>query len=68
MTISDSLQLLTAYSPKLKVVEVPNVGLAGDCLWYTEFPDQKDGMWAPYPDRPGLGLKLDPDAVARFSV
>ena len=59
---------LACATPNLKVVEVLNVGLAGDRVWYTEFPDQKDGMWAPYPDRPGLGLKLDPDAVARCSV
>ena len=59
---------LACATPNLKVVEVLNVGLAGDRVWYTEFPDQKDGMWAPYPDRLGLGLELDPEAVARFSV
>ena len=59
---------LACATPNLKVVEYMNVALAGDRVWYTEFPDQKDGMWAPYPDRPGLGLELDPDAVARFSV
>ena len=59
---------LACATPNLKVVEYMNVGLAGDRVWYTEFPDQKDGMWAPYPDRPGLGLELDPEAVARCSV
>ena len=59
---------LACATPNLKVVEYMNVGLAGDRVWYTEFPDQKDGMWSPYPDRPGLGLELDPDAVARCSV
>ena len=59
---------LACATPNLKVVEYMNVGLAGDRVWYTEFPDQKDGMWSPYPDRPGLGLELDPDAVARYSV
>ena len=53
---------LACATPNLKVVEYMNVGLAGDRVWYTEFPDQKDGMWAPYPDRPGLGLELDPEA------
>ena len=59
---------LACATPNLKVVEYMNVALAGDRVWYTEFPDQKDGMWAPYPDRPGLGLELDPDAVERCSV
>ena len=59
---------LACATPNLKVVEYMNVALAGDRVWYTEFPEQKDGMWSPYPDRPGLGLELDPDAVARCSV
>ena len=59
---------LACATPNLKVVEYMNVALAGDRVWYTEFPDQKDGMWAPYPDRPGLGLELDPEAVERCSV
>jgi L-alanine-DL-glutamate epimerase-like enolase superfamily enzyme len=42
--------------------------LEADRLWYTEFPEPRDGMWSPYPDKPGLGLELDPYAVDRWSV
>ena len=59
---------LCCATPNLKVVEYLNVAEASDRIWYTEFPEQKDGMWAPYPDRPGLGLELSPDAVERYSV
>ncbi len=55
-------------TPNLKVVEYMNVGLEGDRVWYTEFPQQKDGMWSPFPDKPGLGLELNPDAVKKWAV
>ena len=54
--------------PNLKVVEYMNLYLAADRVWYTEFPEAKDGMWSPFPDKPGLGLELDPYAVERWSV
>jgi L-alanine-DL-glutamate epimerase-like enolase superfamily enzyme len=31
-------------------------------------PEFKDGMWSPFPDRPGLGLELNPQAVERYRV
>jgi integrase len=40
----------------------------GDRIWYFEFPEPRGGMWSPYPDRPGLGLALDPTAVRLYSV
>jgi hypothetical protein len=40
----------------------------GDRIWYSEFPEPRDGMWSPYPDRSGLGLALDPTAVRLYSV
>ena len=55
-------------TPNLKVVEYMNVALEGDGVWYTEIPQQRDGMWAPFPDRPGLGLELDPSAVEKWTV
>ncbi len=55
-------------TPNLKVVEYMNVALDGDRIWYTEFPQQKDGMWSPFPDKPGLGLELDPHAVEKWAV
>ena len=45
-----------------------NTALTGDRIWYTEFPQQKDGMWSPFYDKPGLGLELAPEAVERWQV
>ena len=59
---------LACATPNLKVVEYMNTSLEGDRVWYTEFPQQKDGMWSPLPDRPGLGLELNPQAVERWAV
>ena len=55
-------------TPNLKVVEYMNTALEADRIWYKEFPEQKDGMWSPFPDKPGLGLELDPEAVERYAV
>ena len=37
-------------------------------LWYTEFPEPRDGYWSPDPDRPGLGLALNPESVRKYAV
>ena len=55
-------------TPNLKVVEYLGVSDKSDRVWYTEFPEPVNGMWSPYPDRPGLGLELDPAAVKKFKV
>ena len=54
--------------PNLKVVEYMNVILEGDRIWYTDFPQQQNGMWSPFKDRPGLGLELDHYSVSKYSV
>lgn len=59
---------LACATPNLKAVEYLGVDVACDLAWYTEIPPQKDGMWSPFPDRPGLGLELDPHAVEQWSV
>ena len=59
---------LACATPNLKIVEYMNTALEIDEIVYTDFPRQKDGMWAPYPDRPGLGLELDPYAVEKWAV
>ena len=59
---------LACCTPNLKVVEYLGVSEEADRIFYTEFPEPKDGMWSPYPDRPGLGLELDPRAVARYAI
>jgi L-alanine-DL-glutamate epimerase-like enolase superfamily enzyme len=52
----------------LKVVEYLGVAEEGDRVWYTEFPEPRDGYWSPYPDRPGLGLELSPEAIRKYAV
>lgn len=59
---------LACCTPNLKVVEYLGTAEETDRIWYTEFPEPKDGMWSPYPDRPGLGLELDPRAVRKYAV
>lgn len=59
---------LACATPNLKVVEHLGTALEGDGIWYTDIPEPEDGMWAPFPDRPGLGLELDPHAVEKWSV
>jgi L-alanine-DL-glutamate epimerase-like enolase superfamily enzyme len=53
-------------TPNLLVVEYLGVVEEADRVWYTEFPEPVNGMWSPDPNKPGLGLELDPDAVRRF--
>ena len=55
-------------TPNLKVVEYLGGGEQSDRVWYKEFPEPKDGMWSPYPDRPGLGLELDPDVLKNNAI
>jgi L-alanine-DL-glutamate epimerase-like enolase superfamily enzyme len=59
---------LACATPNLRVVEYLGVSEETDKIFYTEFPEPKNGMWTPYPDRPGLGLELDPAAVKKYSV
>lgn len=53
-------------TPNLRIVEYLGVSEEFDKLVYTEFPEPVDGMWSPYPDKPGLGLELNPDAVKKY--
>ncbi|MBM3959759.1 MAG: mandelate racemase/muconate lactonizing enzyme family protein [SAR202 cluster bacterium] len=55
-------------TPNLKVVEYLGVSERSDRVWYTEFPEPKNGTWTPYKDRPGLGLELNPASVRKFKV
>lgn len=59
---------LAMATPNLKIVEYLGVSDESDRLCYTEFPEPKDGFWAPYPDRPGLGLELNPKAIEQYRV
>jgi len=59
---------LACATPNLRVVEYLGFSEQTDKLWYTEYPQPKDGMWSPYPDRPGLGLELNPKTVEQYRV
>jgi D-arabinonate dehydratase len=59
---------LACATPNLKVVEYMKVAEEADREWYTDIPRHKDGMLSPFPDRPGLGLELDPYAVEKWAV
>jgi L-alanine-DL-glutamate epimerase-like enolase superfamily enzyme len=59
---------LACCTPNLKVVEYLGVAEETDRIFYTEFPEPRNGMWSPDPDRPGLGLELDPHAIERYRV
>ena len=59
---------LACCTPNLRAVEVLGVEDEVYRRWFTELPAFKDGNWSPFPDRPGLGLELDPKAVERYRV
>jgi len=59
---------LACATPNLRVVEYLGVSEETDKIFYTEFPEPKNGMWTPYPDRPGLGLELSPTALEKYRV
>ncbi len=59
---------LACCTPNLQVVEILGVQQEADRRWYTAIPEPVNGLWSPFPDRPGLGLALDPHAVARYAI
>ena len=59
---------LACATPNLKVVEYIGMAEKTDRFYYAEFPEPVNGMWSPYPDRPGLGLELDPAIVKKYTV
>ena len=59
---------LACATPNLKVVEYLGITEEGDRVWFTELPEPKDGFWSPYPDRPGLGLELNPESIRKYAV
>ncbi len=59
---------LTCATPNLKVVEYLGIAEKRDKFIYNDLPEPKNGMWSPYPDRPGLGLELNQDVVKKYKV
>ncbi len=57
---------LACATPNLKVVEYLGISEEGDNIWYTDVPKPVNGMLSPFPDRPGLGLELNPDSVEKY--
>ena len=59
---------LACATPNLKVVEYLGISEESDKIAYKEWAAPKDGMWSPDPNKPGLGLELDPDAVEKYAA
>lgn len=59
---------LACCTPNLRVVEVLGVEDEVYRRWFIDYPEQKDGLWSPFPDRPGLGLELNPKAVEKYAI
>ncbi len=50
----------------LRAVELIGVSEQQARIMFMEMPEPVGGMWAPYADRPGLGLELNPEAVRKY--
>ena len=59
---------LTCATPNLKIVEYLGMAEASDRIVYKEWSEPKDGVWSPDPNKPGLGLELDPEAVEKYAA
>jgi len=59
---------LACATPNLKIVEYLGAVEEADRIMYTAFPEPIDGMWTPDPNKPGLGLELDPATVKQYAV
>jgi len=57
---------LACATPNLLRLEYLQGHEEADKILFTEFPLPIDGMWSPAPDKPGLGLELDPLAVKLY--
>ncbi|HVB96219.1 MAG TPA: mandelate racemase/muconate lactonizing enzyme family protein [Chloroflexota bacterium] len=59
---------LACATPNLRIVEYLGVEDQGYHEFFVDFPQPKDGFWSPFPDRPGLGIELNPITVKKYSV
>ena len=55
-------------TPNMMVVECLGTVEASDLILYKDFPVPAGSEWSPDPDKPGLGLELDPAAVEKYGV
>jgi len=69
---SHSVQLVSLHLacaiPNLDGVEYLGIAEELDKFLYVDLPEQKNGMWSPYPDRPGLGLEVNQDVVKKYKT
>jgi L-alanine-DL-glutamate epimerase-like enolase superfamily enzyme len=59
---------LACATPNLRIVEYLGIEEQGYRAFFGDFPQPKDGSWSPDPDRPGLGVELNPDTVRKYAV
>ena len=59
---------LACSTPNFKILESLDMDNTTGDIWYTEVPQVQMGKLSPFPDRPGLGLELDPYAMEKWSV
>ncbi|RLC09079.1 MAG: mandelate racemase/muconate lactonizing enzyme family protein [Deltaproteobacteria bacterium] len=59
---------LACATPNLKRVEYLRFLEEAGRILYKDYPEPKDGMWSPDPDKPGLGLELRPEAIEQYAV
>ena len=59
---------LACATPNMQVVECLGTVEAADRIVFTEFPEPAGPTWTPDPTKPGLGLELDPVAVATYAL
>ncbi len=59
---------LALATPNFLILEYMSILEACDSLWYADVPRPVNGMWAPFKDRPGLGVELSPEALETYSI
>ena len=59
---------LACSTPNFKILESLDVDNKTGEIWYTEVPQLQMGKLSPFPDKPGLGLELDPYSIEKWSV
>lgn len=59
---------LCCATPNLRLLEYLGVHEEADAMMFRAVPQPVNGMLAPFADKPGLGLELDPVAVQQYAV
>ena len=59
---------LACSQPNLKAIESVDTEYALDKVLYIEVPRPNNGILSPFPDKPGLGLELNPYTIQKWST